>query len=95
VLGVDRDPAELRGLFDARDEAVKRMIADVIARAQARGATVGICGEAPSNHADFAAFLVDQGIDSISLNPDSFGATVRRVAKAEGLLGTAARAVAG
>ncbi|MDJ0388429.1 phosphoenolpyruvate synthase [Roseomonas sp. E05] len=84
ILGVDRDSAELRGLFDERDEAVKRMIADVIARAHACGATVGICGEAPSNHPDFAAFLVEQGIDSISLNPDSFVATVRRVAEAEG-----------
>jgi len=83
VLGVDRDSAELRDLFDERDEAVKRMIADVIARAHASGASVGICGEAPSNHPDFAAFLVEQGIDSISLNPDSFVATVRRVAEAE------------
>jgi pyruvate,water dikinase len=95
VLGVDRDSAELRGLFDERDEAVKRVIADVIARAQARGATVGICGEAPSNHPDFAAFLVERGIDSISLNPDSFVATVRRVAEAEALLGAAPRASAG
>lgn len=89
VLGVDRDSAELRGLFDERDEAVKRMIADVIARAQARGATVGICGEAPSNHPEFAAFLVAQRIDSISLNPDSFVTTVRRVAEAEARLGRA------
>ena len=83
ILGVDRDSAELRGLFDERDPAVKSMIADVIARAHASGATVGICGEAPSNHPDFAAFLVEQGIDSISLNPDSFVATLRRVAEAE------------
>jgi pyruvate,water dikinase len=95
VLGVDRDSAELRGLFDERDEAVKRVIADVIARAQARGATVGIWGAAPSNHPDFAAFLVERGIDSISLNPDSFVATVRRVAEAEALLGAAPRASAG
>jgi pyruvate,water dikinase len=86
VLGVDRDSAELRGLFDERDPAVKRMIADVIARAQACGATVGICGEAPSNHPDFASFLVEQGIDSMSLNPDSYVGTVRRVAEAEARL---------
>ncbi|PWS35293.1 phosphoenolpyruvate synthase [Falsiroseomonas bella] len=86
VLGVDRDSAELRGLFDERDAAVKRMIADVIARAQACGATVGICGEAPSNHPDFAEFLVERGIDSMSLNPDSFVGTVRRVAEAEARL---------
>jgi pyruvate,water dikinase len=83
VLGVDRDSAELAELFDERDEAVKRMIADVIHRAHACGAKVGICGEAPSNHPDFAAFLVEQGIDSISLNPDSFAGTLRRVAEVE------------
>jgi pyruvate,water dikinase len=86
VLGVDRDSAELRGLFDERDAAVKRMIADVITRAQACGVTVGICGEAPSNHPDFAEFLVERGIDSMSLNPDSFLGTVRRVAEAEARL---------
>ena len=84
VLGVDRDSTELRGLFDERDEAVTRMIADVIRRAHARGSKVGICGEAPSNHPEFASFLVEAGIDSISLNPDGFVAAVKRVAEAEG-----------
>lgn len=83
VLGVDRDSAELRGLFDERDPAVKRMIADVIARAHRAGVKVGICGEAPSNHPDFAAFLVECGIDSMSLNPDSFVTAARAVAAAE------------
>ena len=83
VLGVDRDSAELAELFDERDEAVKRMVRDVIRRAHARGIKVGICGQAPSNYPDFAAFLVEAGIDSISLNPDSFVATTRRVAEAE------------
>jgi pyruvate, water dikinase len=83
VLGVDRDSAELAPLFDERDEAVKSMIRDVIRKARACGVKIGICGQAPSNHPDFAAFLVEEGIDSISLNPDSFVATVRRVAKAE------------
>ncbi len=83
VLGVDRDSTELRGLFDERDAAVKRMIADVIQRAHACGLKVGICGEAPSNHPDFAAFLVECGIDSISLNPDGFVAAATRVAEAE------------
>jgi pyruvate,water dikinase len=91
ILGVDRDSAELAPLFDERDAAVKRMIADVIRRAHAAGTKVGICGEAPSNHPDFAAFLVEQGIDSISLNPDSFAATVRRVAQMEAQLAEAAR----
>lgn len=87
VLGVDRDSSDLAGLFDERDAAVKRMIADVIHRARACGAKVGICGEAPSNYPEFAEFLVEQGIDSISLNPDSFAATLRHVAAAEARIG--------
>ena len=83
LLGVDRDSAELAALFDERDEAVKRTIADVIRRARAAGTKIGICGQAPSDHPDFAAFLVEQGIDSISLNPDSFVGTVRTVADME------------
>ena len=83
ILGVDRDSAELAGLFDERDEAVKRMIVDVIERAHRSGTKVGICGQAPSNYPDFAAFLVESGIDSISLNPDSFIATTQFVAARE------------
>jgi pyruvate,water dikinase len=83
VLGVDRDSAELRGLFDERDAAVKTVIADVIRRARAAGVKIGICGEAPSNHPDFAAFLVECGISSISLNPDGFVAAAKAVAAAE------------
>ena len=83
VLGVDRDSDILAGLFDERDEAVKRMIAEVIRKAHDAGIKIGICGQAPSNHPDFAAFLVDQGIDSISLNPDSFAATIGPIAEAE------------
>jgi pyruvate,water dikinase len=86
VLGVDRDSAELRGLFDERDPAVERIIADVIARARKAGVKVGLCGEAPSNHPDFAAFLVRCGIDSISLDPDGFVAAARAVAEAEAAL---------
>jgi len=83
VLGVDRDSGLLASLFDERDEAVKRMIADVIGKAHRAGIKIGICGQAPSNHPDFAAFLVEQGIDSISLNPDSFAATIKHIADAE------------
>lgn len=83
LLGVDRDSALLAPLFDERNEAVTRTIADVIRRAHACGIKVGICGQAPSDHPDFAAFLVEQGIDSISLNPDSFVSTLLHVAKAE------------
>jgi len=85
VLGVDRDSAELAGLFDERDEAVKRMIADLIATAHKVGSRVGICGQAPSDHPEYAAWLVGLGIDSISLNPDSVVGTLRRIAQAESL----------
>ena len=91
VLGVDRDSAELASLFDERDAAVKRMIVDVIGRAHRAGTKVGICGQAPSNYPDFAAFLVETGIDSISLNPDSFIATTRLVAATEQRLGRAGK----
>jgi pyruvate,water dikinase len=76
ILGVDRDSAELAELFDERDEAVMRMIGDAIDGAHRAGIKVGICGQAPSNYPEFAQFLVDKGIDSISLNPDSFVGTV-------------------
>jgi pyruvate,water dikinase len=84
VLGVDRDSAELHELFDERDEAVKRMIRSLIATAHQAGRKVGICGQAPSDYPDFAEFLVECGIDSISLNPDSIITVKRRVAQAGG-----------
>jgi pyruvate,water dikinase len=71
ILGIDRDSDRLKNLFDERDAAVKTAVADVITRAQSKGCKVGICGQAPSDHPEFAKFLVDAGIDSISLNPDS------------------------
>lgn len=89
VLGVDRDSGLLAGLFDERDAAVKTMIAEVIAKARAARVKIGICGQAPSNYPDFAAFLVNCGIDSISLNPDSFVKTTAAVAAAEAHMGMA------
>jgi pyruvate,water dikinase len=83
VLGVDRDSAVLAPLFDERDEAVTAMIAEAIDKAHAAGIKIGICGQAPSNYPEFAEFLVEKGIDSISLNPDSFVGTVPRIAAAE------------
>jgi pyruvate, water dikinase len=83
VLGVDRDSNILAELFDERDEAVQGMIADLIARAHRVSAKVGICGQAPSDYPEFAAFLVQQGIDSISLNPDSVLKIKQIVAEAE------------
>jgi len=83
VLGVDRDSAELADLFDERDEAVKRAVAAVIEGAHTAGVTVGICGQAPSDHPEFAAFLVERRIDSISLNPDSVVEVLRALAEVE------------
>jgi pyruvate,water dikinase len=83
TLGIDRDSGELAGLFDERDEAVKWMIRSVIREARDAGAKIGLCGQAPSDHPDFAEFLVDCGIDSMSVSPDSFAAVKRHVAAAE------------
>ena len=84
VLGVDRDSAGLAELFDERNEAVKNMVREVIRAAHKAGCKVGICGEAPSDYPEFAAFLVESGVDSISVNPDRFIETKKIVAKAEG-----------
>jgi pyruvate,water dikinase len=84
TLGVDRDSEALAELFDEQDEAVKWMIRSVIESAHAAGAKVGLCGQAPSDYPEFAAFLVRCGIDSISVSPDSFVAVKRKVAEAEG-----------
>jgi pyruvate,water dikinase len=84
VLGVDRDSEELRDLFDERDPAVQRAIAGVIADAHAENVKVGLCGQAPSDHPDFARFLVDAGIDTISLNPDSVLEVLRDLTRTDG-----------
>jgi pyruvate,water dikinase len=81
VLGVDRDSEIVARIFDERDAAVKTMIAAVIRTAKARGRKIGICGQAPSDYPEFAAFLVDAGIDSISLNPDAVLRTTRALAR--------------
>ena len=86
TLGVDRDSGELAELFDEQDEAVRWMIARVIAEAGKAGAKIGLCGQAPSDHPEFAEFLVECGIDSISVSPDSFVTVKQRVAAAEARL---------
>ena len=83
TLGVDRDFEELAGLFDEQDDAVKWMISNAITEGHRSGAKVGLCGQAPSDHPEFAEFLVAFGINSMSLSPDSFIAVKRRVAAAE------------
>ncbi|MCK4835787.1 MAG: phosphoenolpyruvate synthase [Candidatus Aminicenantes bacterium] len=72
ALGLDRDSELLSHLYDERNAAVKKMISQLIETAHRNGCKVGICGQAPSDFPSFTAFLVEQGIDSISLNPDTF-----------------------
>ena len=86
MLGVDRDTSEIVHLFDERNPAVKQQIRHLIQTAHKAGKKVGICGQAPSDYPEFAAFLVQEGIDSISLNPDSVIAVKRRVAETEAKL---------
>ncbi|MDY6976040.1 MAG: phosphoenolpyruvate synthase [Pseudomonadota bacterium] len=71
TLGLDRDSGLIAHLFDERDEAVKALLSMAIQAAKKRGKYVGICGQGPSDHEDFAAWLVEEGIDSVSLNPDT------------------------
>src|ERR1044072_3360905 len=78
ILGVDRDSEIVAHVFDERNSAVKKMIAHVIRVAKQKGRKMGICGQAPSDYPDFAQFLVQQGIDSISLNPDTVLKTTDR-----------------
>jgi pyruvate, water dikinase len=83
VLGVDRDSEALAHLFDEQDEAVMTMIQNVITQAHRSNRKVGLCGQAPSDHPQFARFLVEAEIDSISVTPDSFVTVKRHVAAAE------------
>ncbi|WP_138498511.1 phosphoenolpyruvate synthase [Nostoc sp. PA-18-2419] len=84
TLGLDRDSGLVARLFDERSEAVKRMVKMAIETAKKCDRKIGICGQAPSDYPEFAQFLVEQGIDSISLNPDSVLKTMVEVAKVEG-----------
>jgi pyruvate,water dikinase len=86
ILGVDRDSEIVAHVFDERNPAVKKMIAQVIRVARQKGRKIGICGQAPSDYPDFAQFLVQEGIDSISLNPDTvLKATLAIVEKEQAL----------
>ena len=83
TLGIDRDSADLAYLFDERNAAVKEMIRAAVREAHKAGRPIGICGQAPSDHPEFAGFLVSLGIDSISVDPDSFIAAREHIAAAE------------
>jgi pyruvate,water dikinase len=71
ALGLDRDSALVADLFDERDPAVKALLKMAIDACKKQGKYIGICGQGPSDHPDFARWLLDQQIDSLSLNPDS------------------------
>jgi pyruvate,water dikinase len=79
TLGLDRDSALVAHLYDERNEAVKRMLKILIRQAKSAGVKVGICGQGPSDHPDFAQFLVEAGIDSISVTPDSVIKTMKAI----------------
>jgi pyruvate,water dikinase len=89
VLGVDRDSEIVAHIFDERNPAVRAMISSVIKVARAKGRKIGICGQAPSDYPEFAQFLVEQGIDSISLNPDAVLKTMLAMAEMEQTLANA------
>jgi pyruvate,water dikinase len=87
LLGLDRDSELVAHLYDERNPAVKRMIKSVIETAKKNGKKIGICGQAPSDFPDFAEFLVECGIDSISLNPDTLIKTKLTIAEKEKKMG--------
>ncbi|MBD8525310.1 phosphoenolpyruvate synthase [Pseudomarimonas arenosa] len=81
TLGLDRDSALIADLFDERNPAVKKLLAMAISAAKRKGKYIGICGQGPSDHPDLAEWLMDQGIESVSLNPDTVVDTWLRLAK--------------
>ena len=87
TLAVDRDSELVAHIFDERNDAVKSLVAQVIKVAKERGKKIGICGDAPSTYPEFAEFLVEQGIDSISLSPDAVMKTAKKIYEKEQQLG--------
>jgi pyruvate,water dikinase len=83
TLGLDRDSEMVAHLFDERDGAVERMVTLAIEAAHRAGKKIGICGQAPSDYPEFARFLVEKGISSISLNPDTVLQTTQVILEAE------------
>jgi pyruvate, water dikinase len=79
TLGLDRDSGLVAAGFDERDPAVRALLSRAIAACRRKGKYVGICGQGPSDHVDFARWLLEQGIESISLNPDSVVETWRKL----------------
>jgi pyruvate, water dikinase len=86
TLGIDRDSAIISNLFSEQNEAAMEMIATMISKARAAGVKIGLCGQAPSDFPEFAQFLVEQGINSISFNPDALLKGIENIKKAESKL---------
>ncbi len=83
TLGIDRDSEIVSGLFNEKDESVKAMISMAIEKAHKKNRKIGLCGQAPSDFPEFARFLVEQGIDSISFNPDAVAKGIKNIVTAE------------
>lgn len=88
TLGIDRDSAIIADLFSEQNKSAKAMIAMVIQKAKKSGTKIGLCGQAPSDYPDFARFLVEQGIDSISFNPDALIKGIENICAAEAAITT-------
>ena len=84
TVGIDRDASELvRGIANEKDESVKKLISEVIKKCRAKKKYIGICGQGPSDYPEFAEFLVEQGIESMSLNPDTIIKTTLKIYEKE------------
>lgn len=95
ALGLDRDSEMVAHLFDERNGAVQKMVAMAIEAAIRNGKKIGICGQAPSDYPEFADFLVERGINSISLNPDTVVQTTHHIIETEKNIGKTAKETAG
>jgi pyruvate,water dikinase len=83
TLGIDRDSELVSDLFNEKNKAVKKMISTAIEKAHESKRKIGLCGQAPSDFPEFAQFLVENGIDSISFNPDAIAKGIENIAEAE------------
>lgn len=83
TLGLDRDSELVYDIYDERNPAVKMMLSKVIKKCKANSTKIGICGQGPSDYPDFAQFLIEEGIDTISLTPDSVIKTTKAIAEYE------------
>ena len=83
TMGIDRDSSIVNNITNEKNGAVKKLIEEIIKKCRARGKYIGICGQAPSDYPDFAEFLVEKGIESMSLSPDTVIKTISMLAEKE------------